>query len=407
MVKTIKLRKNIGFLLTICLLLGIAPAFHSVNAQNYKVQTVVLDPGHGGNDPGAKGAAGSYEKYVALQVALLLGKKIEAAFPDVKVIYTRKTDVFIPLHERAAIANRNRADLFISIHCNSSTSRTPYGTETFVLGQHKTDEQYEVAKRENSVIALEKNTEDMYGGYDPNAPETMILLSLDLNAHIEQSTLYAHKIQNQYTNTLNRNNRGVKQAGFVVLYRTTMPSVLTELGFLSNPEEEKYLVSPKGQEELATALFDAFREYKMTMESTKTSGILPTVAQAPVSKAEPETTPPPVAEKTPAASTPPVVNTPQPAATSAGSSSGVIYRIQIAVTSQMINIKQAPYNSIKNITYEKHGNTYKYMAGNFTNAADVKKELADLKSKGFKDAFIVVYKQGNRLSAADAKAYLQ
>lgn len=405
MVKTIKLRKKISYLLTLFLILAFAAFTNPLQAQNYKVQTVVLDAGHGGNDPGAKGAAGSYEKYVALQVVLLLGKKIETAFPDTKVIYTRKTDIFIPLHERASIANRNKADLFISVHCNASTSRTPYGTETFTLGPHKSDEQYEVAKRENAVISLEKNTEDMYGGYDPNAPETMILLSLGLNANMEQSMLFANKIQDQYTHKLERLNRGVKQAGFAVLYRTTMPSVLTELGFISNPQEEKYLVSPKGQEELAEALFQAFKTYKHTMENTRGSALHNTAPQ-PAEDSKPvayEPVTPPVSNPVPA-TIPPVETKPATPVTNTG---GVLFKVQIAVTSQMINVKQNPYNSIKAITFEKQGNLYKYMAGNYSNYNDAKQELENMRKLGFKDAFIVVYKQGSRLNASDAKAYMQ
>lgn len=406
MVKTIKLRKKISNLLTFFIILAFATFFNPVHAQNYKVQTVVLDAGHGGNDPGAKGAAGSYEKYVALQVVLLLGKKIETAFPDVNVIYTRKTDIFIPLYERASIANRNKADLFISVHCNASTSRTPYGTETFTLGPHKSDEQYEVAKRENAVISLEKNTEDMYGGYDPNAPETMILLSLGLNANMEQSMLFANKIQDQYTHKLERFNRGVKQAGFAVLYRTTMPSVLTELGFISNPQEEKYLVSPKGQEELAEALFQAFKTYKHTMENSK-GGAVHNTAPLVAEDSKPVVSEPVHSTPAPSPAPAPVVNTPIETKPSPASNTGVLFKVQIAVTSQMINVKQNPYNSIKAITYEKQGNLYKYMAGNYSNYNDAKQELENMRKLGFKDAFIVVYKQGTRLNASDAKAYMQ
>lgn len=403
MVKTIKLRKNLSYILTFCFICTFAFITEPLLAQSYKVQTVVLDAGHGGNDPGAKGVGGSYEKYIALQVVLLLGKKIETAFPDVKVIYTRKTDIFIPLHERASIANRNKADLFISVHCNSSTSRTPYGTETFVLGLHKSDEQFEVAKRENSVISLEKNSEDMYDGYDPNKPETMILMSLNLNAHLEQSLLFANKIQDQYTNKVHRFNRGVKQAGFAVLYRTTMPSVLTELGFLSNPAEEKYLVSPAGQEELAEALFQAFKSYKLAMEKAKGSTVSTTPAPIEDIKPvviNPEPSPAPVQQQpTPT----PVTANPTPAK----NNSGIVYKVQITVSSQLLNIKLKPYNTIKNITYEKQNNLYKYMAGNFSTYSDAKREQEEMRKLGFKDAFIVVYKQGVRLNATDAKAYLQ
>lgn len=408
MVKTIKLRKNLSYILTFCMIYTFSIISEPLLAQNYKVQTVVLDAGHGGHDPGAKGPGGAFEKYIALQVVLLLGKKIETTYPDVKVIYTRKTDVFIPLHERASIANRNKADLFISVHCNASANRAPYGTETFVLGLHKSDEQFEVAKRENSVISLEKNSEDMYDGYDPSKPETMILMSLNLNAHLEQSLLFANKIQDQYTNNVKRFNRGVKQAGFAVLYRTTMPSVLTELGFLSNVAEEKYLVSPKGQEELAEALFQAFSTYKHTMEKSKGSSVQSTVATTPVEETKPTVVENPFNPTTSTTQTPTPTPTPtesKPAQTS--NTSGIIYRVQIAVSSQPLNIKLKPYNTINNITFERQSNLYKYMAGNFSTYSDARREQESLRSKGFKDAFIVVYKQGVRLNASEAKAYLQ
>lgn len=399
MVKTIKLRKKINNVLTFCLIAVLSQIFNPIQARDYKVKTVVLDAGHGGDDPGARGAAGSYEKFITLQVVLLLGKKIETAFPDVKVIYTRKTDVFIPLFERAGIANRNKADLFISVHCNSSSSRTPYGTETFVLGQHKTDDQFDVARRENSVINLEKDADENYDGFDPNAPESSILWSLNLNAYLEQSMLLADKVQNQYTNKLERTNRGVKQAGFVVLYRTTMPSILTEIGFLSNTTEERYLVSPKGQDEIADALLQAFKSYKSTMENSSGSVLnaVATVPETAVKESLPTVT----------TSTIPPATEVKTEANPPANSNGVNFKIQIAVTSQMINIRQAPYNNIKSLSFEKVNNMYKYLAGNYSNYNDVKAELDRIKTLGFKDAFIVVYKQGSRLNANDAKIYLQ
>lgn len=412
MVKAIKYFQNVISTKSLLLIAFICFTSFDISGQSYKIKTVVIDAGHGGQDPGAKGPGGTQEKLVALQVGLLLGKKLETAFPDLKVIYTRRTDVFIPLHERASIANRNNADLFISIHCNATTSRSPYGTETFVLGLHKSEDNLEVAKRENSVITLESNYEAMYDGFDPKAPETHILLALNQNAFLEQSTLFAQKVQNQYTYNLNRLNRGVKQAGFAVLYRTTMPSVLTELGFLSNPEEERYLASSKGQEELANALLTAFKEYKNTMETT---GVV-AIKAAPVAEESAQKTQPVVVEvkeeapKKPEISTPQVTNPPANPTTITPPitvSSGIIYRIQIAVRSQPANIQQVPFSHFKNVTFEKQDNLYKYMIGNLSNYSDAQKLLSDAKSKGFNDAFIVVYQQGKRLPAAEAKKYLQ
>lgn len=413
MVNAIKYHLNYRLILLFTVAVSIFLNSQLILAQGYKLKTVVIDAGHGGQDPGAKGPGGTQEKFVALQVGLLLGKKIEAAYPDVKVIFTRKTDVFIPLHERASIANRNDADLFISIHCNATTNRVAYGTETFVLGLHKSDDNLEVAKRENSVITLETNYADMYDGFDPNAPETHIILALNQNAFLEQSTLFAQKIQNQYTYTLNRQNRGVKQAGFAVLYRTTMPSVLTELGFLSHPEEERYLSSSAGQEALATALFTSFKEYKTTMES---SGVVQ-IKAAPIADELSTTTPPPMQEvkapepaKNIAPATTPVgkpetKSTPLPAPL-ISVSTGVVYKIQISVRSQPANTQQAPFNHFKNISFEKQDGLYKYMLGNFGSYQDAQKQLSEAKSKGFADAFIVVYQQGKRLPAAEAKKYL-
>lgn len=408
MVKAINERINITYLLTLIVALTLVSWTLPVHAQSYRVKTVVIDAGHGGQDPGAKGPGGSYEKYIALKVSLLLGEKIQSAFPDVKVIYTRKTDVFIPLHERASIANRNNADLFISIHCNATTNRSAYGTETFVLGLHKSDENLEVAKRENSVITLESNYKDMYDGFDPNAPETHILLALNQNAFLEQSALFALKVQNNYTYRLNRNNRGVKQAGFAVLARTTMPSVLTELGFISHPEEERYLSSPAGQEELANALFDAFKEYKNAMESG--SPQLPAPETIVEKKPEPQqepaktvTTAPPAQ---PAKPETPATETPK-APPAAQASNAVIYRIQFAARSQPLNVQQAPYNTFKAVNFELNNGIYRYMAGNFTKYSEAQQHLSEIKTKGFADAFIVVYQQGKRLAPDEARKYLQ
>ena len=404
MVKTIKLSKKHILISTLCVIISVLFNFDTLHAENYKIRTVVIDAGHGGHDPGAKGPTGAQEKMVTLQVALKLGEKLKRAYPDIKVIYTRKTDVFIPLYERASIANKNHADLFISIHCNSATNRAAYGTETFVMGTHKTNDQLDVAKRENSVIELEDNTEDMYDGFDPNAPETMIMMSINLSAYLEQSMLFASKVQNEYTDKIKRSNRGVKQAGFAVLYRTTMPSVLTEIGFISNPTEEKYITSAQGQDDISTAILDAFTNYKKVMESGP-SGIVhsATVPDAPISNPIPEQKP--VANET-------VKKEEVPESTKIEKSSkndekGIIYKIQIAVTSKKINTNQHPYNSIKNLSFETVNNMYKYLAGNLNSFSVAQGELQNIKRLGFSDAFIVVYKNGKRLNTSEAKDYLQ
>lgn len=226
------------------------------------IKKVVIDPGHGGIDPGALGKF-SKEKDIVLSVALKLGNLIKKNYPELEVIYTRTTDEFIPLYQRAEIANQNKANLFISIHCNSTaSSKNSYGVETWVLGESKAEENFEVAKKENSVILLEKDYTTRYEGFDPNSPESYILLSVMQRAHLKNSIQMAQYIQDNIKNNTNLYDRSVKQAGFLVLAKTAMPSVLVEIGFISNPEEEKYLNSEKGQDEIALSIFEAFKKYK-------------------------------------------------------------------------------------------------------------------------------------------------
>lgn len=227
--------------------------------------TVVLDAGHGGKDPGAIGSF-SYEKDIALKLALKVGQYIKERHSDVEVIYTRKTDEFIELYKRAQIANKNHADLFISIHINSASTGRAYGTETFVMGLHKSKANLAVAKKENAVILKEDNYEDNYEGFNPNSPESTIIFSLYQNAYLDQSLNLASMVQDQFKERVGRHDRGVKQAGFWVLYKTAMPSVLIEAGFISNPEEEKYLNSEDGIVYMASAIYRAFRDYKKAIE---------------------------------------------------------------------------------------------------------------------------------------------
>ena len=230
----------------------------------YHLRTVVLDAGHGGKDRGCAGAS-AREADVALSLILALGKQIQENMPDVKVIYTRKTDVFIELDERAAIANRNHADLFISIHCNAGPSQS-HGTEVWTMGLHKTDANLGVAQRENAVILQEKDYQKRYDGFDPRSPQSHILFSLFQSAYITNSLRFAQRVDRQLRTTVSRPSRGVKQAGFIVLWKSTMPSVLIESGFLTNPAEERYLNDKANQTYMATGIYRAFREYKRELE---------------------------------------------------------------------------------------------------------------------------------------------
>ena len=252
----------------IVLLVAAGPVF-SQKKDSYRVRTVVIDPGHGGAKPGAQGKR-TQEKAITLAVAKKFGKLVEDNYPDVKVIYTRTTDVDISLAERAHIANRNKADLFISIHANSHPTSTPTGVETFVMGLSESRANLEVAKKENADILLEadyKSNAD-YNGFDPNAPETYVMLTMFQNAFIDKSLNLAQAIQTQYKHNIKTVNRGVKQAELYVLYKTTCPSVLTEIGFISNPTEEAYMISDEGQATIAVCLFNAFMTYKSTEEGT-------------------------------------------------------------------------------------------------------------------------------------------
>ena len=379
---------RISTLFSVILLL----AFTSPQQKNlgtYKLKTVVLDAGHGGYDSGAHGTF-SYEKNVTLALVLKLGALIEKNCPDIKVIYTRNTDTFIELYERAAIANRNNADLFISIHCNANKSTIPSGTETYLMGLHKSEGNLEVSQRENSVVLMEDNYAQNYDGFDPNSPEAYIMFSMNQNAHIDQSILLASNIENEFSKS-GREDRGVKQAGFLVLWRTTMPAILCETGFITNPTEEKYLNSVEGQNQIAQNIFDGFLDYKKSVETESieqfnqqsNDEVMDTIVQAP--------TPLPTKTDTVIKQTP---NTNQTQI-----SSGTIYKVQLAAMDKPYGGNDAKYNSIGDIESESNGKgMYRYMVGNFSNYDDAVSKCKSAQNKGFKDAFIVEYKNGVRVT---------
>ena len=237
-----------------------------VKSKKYKIKTVVIDPGHGGRDPGCSGKTAK-ESEMTLKIALELGKLIKQNLRGVKVIYTREKNVFVELHDRAEVANKNNADLFISIHCNSGPKNIK-GTETYTMGLHSSEGNLDVAKRENSVILKEENYKKYYDGFDPYSPQAHILFSLYQNAYIENSLRFADKVEEQFRKKLGRVSRGVKQAGFIVLWKTAMPSALIEIGYLTNKEEEAYLNKKSNQTNIASGIYRAFKQYKEDMEST-------------------------------------------------------------------------------------------------------------------------------------------
>lgn len=342
-----------------------------------RLKTVVIDAGHGGKDPGAVVKA-AREKDITLAVALKLGKYINENCNDVKVHYTRSTDVFIPLNDRARIANEKKADLFISIHANWISKPEISGTESFVLGLHRSLDNLEVAKKENAVIVLEEDYSAKYEGFDPNSTESYIIFELMQNAYLDQSIHMASLIENQFTQRAQRTSRGVKQAGFLVLRETAMPSVLVELGFLTNAEEVKYLVSETGQNNLASALFRAFKEYKTQFEAQSLNIQTTVASDTPKKVVAPPTTKTPV-EKT----------------------SSIVYRIQVKTSPVRINEGQGIYKQFSDVWNYKDGETYKYTTFQTSSLEQAKRQLVEVR-KTIADAFIVVFHNNKRITLQEA-----
>ncbi|MBL4594642.1 MAG: N-acetylmuramoyl-L-alanine amidase [Flavobacteriales bacterium] len=356
----------------------------------FGVKVVCIDAGHGGHDGGCQGANSS-EKTVALAIALKLGKHIEENFPDVKVVYTRKTDVYLKLWERAAIANKAKADLFICIHANAAESKSALGTETYVMGLHKTQANMNVAKRENSSILLEEDYKTKYSDFDPNSPESYIVLTMRQNAFIDQSLNFAAKIQTQFTDRVGRKNRGVKQAGFLVLHQTNMPSVLIEMGFLTNKEEEKFLISSIGQDYMASAVFRAFKAYKKEIEAKQ--------------KVEIDTEEPNKKEVIKDVKVEPVESKKKKKKKKTKDvdvEKGVVFKVQITTSSKQIELKPENFNGIENVSIYKAGGLYRYVVGKEKNMSDANRLQLQLRAKGFKDAFIVAFSDGERISVSSA-----
>jgi N-acetylmuramoyl-L-alanine amidase len=257
-----KLENFVPFIIVLVILCAAKPALH-----NKQVRVIVIDAGHGGKDPGCN-YNGVKEKDVTLQIALATGKKIQELLPDVKIIYTRNSDRFIELHQRAEIANKAEADLFISIHCNANKNVNVSGTETFAMGLHKANDNLDVSMRENGAILLESNYQENYEGFDPNSPETHIILSLYQNAYLEKSLKLASKIEQNLGKQIERFSRGVKQAGFLVLWQTKMPSILIETGFLSNKSDREMLNSENGVDKISAGIARSVADYKQLGESS-------------------------------------------------------------------------------------------------------------------------------------------
>lgn len=368
---------------------------------------VVIDAGHGGHDPGAVGKI-SNEKTINLNVALRLGRLIKKNCPDVKVIYTREKDVFIPLDRRAEIANNAKADLFISIHTNAlPNNRTIQGASTWTLGLAKSDANLEVAKRENSVILYESDYKTRYAGFNPNSAESYIIFEFMQDKYMSQSVHLAALVQKQFRNTCKRVDRGVHQAGFLVLKASAMPSILVELGFISTPAEERYLNTEEGISSLANGIFRAFLTYKREQEIRlrgSSNTVLPeeteAVAEARDAAAVDTAQAKPEEKTTSSAETGQGGKSPQRAEKNAVVQTGqgsIVFKVQILTSSRPLEINDKRFKGLKNVDYYKEGGMYKYTYGASTDYNQVlrgKRYIADK----FEDAFIIAFKNGEKIN---------
>ena len=354
-------------------------ATFSMFAQSNNKFKVILDPGHGGKDFGTS-HSGNVEKKIVLAVALKVGEILNKN-SDIEVVYTRKTDVFVPVRDRSVIANEANGNVFVSIHCNGVAASSASGTETFVMGLSNNKSNLEVAKKENAAIILEDDYKTRYAGFDPSSPESIIGLTLVQEDYISQSIDLASKVQDGFTSDLKRKNRGVKQGPFWVLHGAFMPSILIELGFVSNKEEGAYLNSDAGQRELATSIAQGILSYKNNYYGKGSSGTASTSASKPA------------VEKSAAASTP---------KTAASASSDVVFKVQISASNRVLALKPQNFNGLKNVTMEKDGALNKYFYSRTSDYEAAKRLLSEAKAKGYTSAFIVAYKGGQKISVQEA-----
>jgi N-acetylmuramoyl-L-alanine amidase len=400
------------------------------------VRTVVIDPGHGGRAPGAIGR-NNMEKDIALAISLKLGELIKQYIPDVNVVFTRKTDIDVGLQQRADIANRNNADLFISIHCNGAGNRSANGSETFVMGYDKSQSNLAVAMKENADIYYEEDYEDIYGDFDPNKPETHIIFSLFQHQYLNQSLKMASLIQDQFRERSRRVDRGVKQGPFWVLHKTAMPAVLVEVGFITNEEEEKFMASNEGQNMLASAIFRAFRDYKNYQDKSAANTIPqePLVYQQPseplpsantVSEAASQTksevvkeedntqkketiTPEEIVEEKQSKPEEPVYKeSPINQTTSVviDNKPNVVFKVQFLSTGKLLKSNSPEFKGLRNVDNYHYLGMYRYTVGNepdFDSATNLQRTI---RTQGFRDAFVVAFINGERATIQDAQKLL-
>ncbi|NND62956.1 MAG: N-acetylmuramoyl-L-alanine amidase [Flavobacteriaceae bacterium] len=359
-------------LFILAILVSLSFAFNSHNNDTEKPFVVVLDAGHGGHD-GGKHYNGYKESDIALKITLKVGAELEKD-PNFKVIYTRKKDVFVKLKERGAIANRADADLFVSIHCNAHNSQA-YGAETFVLGLHANERNLEVAKKENEVIFLEENFEENYAGYDPNSPESFIGLTLMQEEYLDQSIMLASLVQNNFVNRLKRKDRSVKQAGFIVLHQSYMPSVLIETGFLTNRKEGAYLNSKKGQNEMAKSIADAIKSYKKNISLATSDSQNPIITQEEIDEAI--------------------------AATEERIYEGITFKVQLAASSKKLDTKPYNFKGLDEITRNKEDGLFKYYYGETSDYNKIQLMKKFAREKGYPSSYVVAFREGNKVRLSE------
>ena len=375
-----------------------------------QVRTVVIDAGHGGKDPGNLGTRRykKTEKDVSLSVALKVEQYIKQRFPGIKVVMTRRDDSYPTLHERTVIANRAQGDVFISIHCDAAENRSAYGSSTYVMGKDHDDEN-RVAMRENLVI-LQEDNQDVYEGFDPTKPESYIMLTMFQYAFIQQSVDLAQTVQNAFRNDVGRKDRGVKQQPLYVTSRTAMPSILIELGFLTNSAEEDYLMTDDGQDQMALAIARSFAQYKVRREGgTATEPVVPPAPKPEVSLPEPVALEVPKVE-TPKVEAAPVVAEakPTPIEVPANAAvSDVYFTVQLSVSGLQKSTSESPFDAIRGVFFVKDGSLFRYLYGRFSSRDDAYKALQEARQKGFPDAFMVAYRGTARITLDEADQALK
>ncbi len=373
-------------------------SFHFVFAQKFKV---TLDAGHGDHDFGAV-YHGHIEKNITLAIVLKVGKILEKN-PNIDVIYTRKTDVFIDLIERANIANRADANIFVSIHCNANKNNAADGTETYVMGMTKNASNLEAAKRENSVITLEKDYKQKYEGYNPNNPESVIGMTIIQEEFIDNSITLAGKIQDNFKDNLGVKSRGVKQAPYMVLHKAYMPRVLIETGFISNVDEGVRLDSEVGQQEVAQSIAEAIVSYKKELFGSGSNE--PTIdkpsqriVQKPVAEIKKADTVKTTTAKKPDS----IKNTPVPKSDTNGTIKGIVFKVQLSASAKEIELTPSNFKGLNSISVISTNNLYKYMYGGTSNYEEAKNLLQEAKSKGYSTAYLIAFKDGKSISIQDA-----